>query len=222
MSQKEIPESEKKYFYTKDLTSLTKFLKTMLWILLCLYIISIISDIMQLNLLNSDPYSEEKAAANDTRQSIIGVSILVVYIITGITFLRWIYRANLNCHGFGASGMKFSPGWSIGYYFIPVLNLFRPYQAMKEIWKVSSNPEDWQNFPNSPLIRLWWMLWIISGYLGWCQIRFSFKVNTVELLKSSTIISIISNIIDILLCIVAISLISAIYLKQERLVKKQI
>ena len=32
---------------------------------------------------------------------------------------------------------RFSPGWSVGWWFIPALNLLRPYQVIKEIWRGS-------------------------------------------------------------------------------------
>ncbi len=146
--------SNQMYEYKKDPTSLSKFLIAMLWISFGIYILTVVSGFMELNLLK-DRYTREEAALNDIRELIVGLLYVVAYIVTAITFLRWIHRANLNCHGFGAEGMKFTPGWSIGYYFIPILNFFKPYQAMKEIWKVSTNPVGWKNVKGSPLLD-WW------------------------------------------------------------------
>jgi heme/copper-type cytochrome/quinol oxidase subunit 2 len=205
------------YAFTKDPTALTNFLRFMLWIYLGITIVSLVSDFMQMNLLNSAPFSQAEAEANDLRQRIITVFYLATFIVTGIVFLKWIYRANSNCHGFGAQNMKFSPGWSVGYYFIPFLNLYRPYQAMKEIWKVSKNPADWENEPGSPLLGWWWALWIISGILGQLSFRMSLRADTVGSLKESTIISIVSGLFDIPLCLVGVSMVSAIFLRQKRL-----
>ena len=207
------------YQYNNDPSSLTKFLKTMLWVFLGVNILSLISDFMQMTLLSAGSFSQAEAESNDVQQRIIGLVYLATFIVTGIAFLKWIYRANSNCHGFGAKGMKFSPGWSIGYYFIPILNLYRPYQAMKEIWKVSKNPGNWQEEIGSPLLGWWFALWLISGFLGQLSFRMTMQANTVSSLKESTTVSIISGIIDIPLCIVAISLISAIFSNQERLVR---
>jgi len=87
---------------------------------------------------------------------------MVAAISAEISFLVWVYRANLNCHGFGARSMQFSPGWSVGWYFIPFLNLYYPYQAMKEIWKASKNPQNWQRETGSGLVGWWWALRIMS------------------------------------------------------------
>lgn len=209
--------SNQKYEYNNSPTSLTRFLKTMLWISLGISIISLLSDFKQMNLL-SGSFSQAEAEFNDARQHIIGVIFLVASIVTGIAFLKWIYRANSNCRGFGAQGMKFTPGWSIGYYFIPISNLYAPYQAMKEIWKVSTNPADWQNEAGSSLLGLWWALWLSDGFCYQHALRMSLREDTVTSLQTS----ITASIIDIPLCIVAVSLISAIIAKQEKLVRKNV
>lgn len=54
--------------------------------------------------------------------SFIGIAIMVV-------FLCWVYRANYNCRQWGAAGMRFTPGWSVGWFFVPIMNLFRPLQV---------------------------------------------------------------------------------------------
>lgn len=221
---KSLPDERSKstFQYSQDPKFLTTFLKTMLWILLGVGILSLLSDFMQLNFLSAGSFTTIEAESNDTRQQIIGILYLVTFIITGITFLKWIYRANLNCHEFGAQGMKFSPGWSIGYYFIPILTIYKPYQAMKEIWKVSKNPTDWQNQKGSALLGWWWALWLTSNIFSWVSFRMSMKAQDPDSLMVSTLVSIFSNIIDIPSCIVAVSLVSAIYGMQERLVKKDL
>lgn len=210
------------YQYTTDPTSLTKFLITILWVWLGISVLSLLSDFMQMNLLSAGTFSQSEAEANDTRQQVIGILYLVAYIVTGISFLKWIHRANKNCHGFGAQGMEFTPGWSIGYYFIPFINLYKPYRAMKEIWKVSTNPPNWKNERGSPLLGWWWALWLISGFVDQASFRMSMRADTISSLKDSTTVSILSGILDIPLFIVAVSLVTAIYTKQEKLVKKHI
>jgi len=221
MTEIESAVSNHDYHYTKDPTTITKFLKTMLWISLGVVVLSLLSDLMQMNLLSAGYFSQAEAESNDIRQRIIGVLYLVAFIITGVTFLKWIYRANSNCHGFGVQGMKFTPGWSIGYYFIPILNFFKPYQAMKEIWKVSENPDDWQNKKGSSLLGWWWALWLLSNFMSHIAFRMTMQANSIASLQDSTTLSMIAGIVDIPSYLVAISLVSAIFAKQERLVRKR-
>jgi len=218
MTETDMTSGIQEYHYRNDPTSLTKFLKTILWVSLGLGLLSLLLDFMQMSLLSAGSFSRAAAEAHDSRQQFVGILCLFAFIITGFTFLKWIHRANSNCHGFGTQGMKFTPGWSIGYYFIPIINLYKPYQAMKEIWKVSTNPANWQNETGGAVLRWWWALWLISGFLGQAAFRMSLQADTISALQASTTVSIASGIINIPLYIVAVSLISAIFAKQEQLV----
>lgn len=134
-----------------DPTKLTQWLKLFLFVSIVIDAIALFSGVSQYQLLSDFKYgnylSEALATAaaesNDQRQQIIGWFQAGVTITTIILFVKWIYRASFNARALGAQNMKFTPGWSVGYYFIPFLNLWRPYQAMKEIWKASKNPTSW-------------------------------------------------------------------------------
>jgi hypothetical protein len=43
------------------------------------------------------------------------VAVITCVILVG----RWIYRTNANAHLF-SDGMTISPGWAVGWYFIPL------------------------------------------------------------------------------------------------------
>jgi len=219
--------------YIQDPSSLTKFLKVMLVVYFTMSFISLVSDIMQLELLNSFSFSQTQADENDTRQRVIGISYIVIFVITGIIFLKWIYRANVNCRGFidnlsrDETGLirkripEFTPGWSIGYYFVPFLNLYKPYKAMKEIFAISENPKNWYNIKvTDKTLIYWWALWLITKSLSQLSFRLSLKAATIEALQNSTTVSIISEILALILSVVCINLVSKVFSKQEKLVKK--
>jgi hypothetical protein len=205
------------YAYTKNPHSLTSFVVLMLWMNLGFDVVAIAGDVGQMSLL-SRQFTEAEAEANDLRQQLIGLGYLGVYLITAIAFLKWTHRACLNARGFGAHDMSFTPGWSVGWYFVPFLNLVRPYQAMKEIWQVSQDPQNWQLQQVSPILGWWWGLWITSNIAGQITMRSSMGAETIEQLQASTVISIAANAIGIPLCIVAIALVKSISQSQERLV----
>jgi hypothetical protein len=62
------------------------------------------------------------------------LALIACFVLVG----RWIYRTNANAHLLGGD-MTISPGWSVGWYFVPVANLFKPYEGMKETWFASHN-----------------------------------------------------------------------------------
>lgn len=70
-----------------------------------------------------------------------------------ITFCLWFHHAyrNVGCLG----GIPtYSPGWAAGSFFVPFLNLYRPYQIAKEIWLASMPIED--DRPGHLPVALWW------------------------------------------------------------------
>jgi hypothetical protein len=203
------------YAYTKDPKSLNKLLVFMLWVSLAMEIVALLGDFSQLSLLSRE-FTDVEADANDSRQMMIGGIYLLVFIVTGIVFLKWIHRANVNARGFGARGMTHTPGWAVGWFFIPIFSLFRPYQAMKELWKVSQDPTDWQTREGGALLSGWWALWIISNILG--QVTMRMNPDTIEKLKTLTTTSIVAEIIGVVLCIVAMAMVKTISRWQGELV----
>lgn len=176
-----MPQEDKGFINSE---SLTKWVKWFLYIQVAVAIVSLISGNMEYQLLsayeNGVYTSQEKAVAdgeaNDARQGIIGMVYLAVFIISGIMILKWIYRANYNARQLGAKDMKFTPGWSVGWYFIPIFTLWKPYQAMKEIWKASSNPDNWSEAKASSILPWWWFFWLANSFLGQAVMRMSESV----------------------------------------------
>ena len=70
-----------------------------------------------------------------------GLSMIAVFIATVVAFSMWIHRAYANLPALGnpKEGLEYSPRWAVGGFFIPIVNLFVPYRAVKEIW-VKSDP----------------------------------------------------------------------------------
>ena len=104
----------------------------------------------------------EGASAN-TEPSLVVVALTGAPLLTttGILVLTWIHRANYNARQLGAADLHFTPGWAIGWYFVPIAWFWKPYQAMTEIWRASRNPSDWRGETVSPLLPWWWVLWIV-------------------------------------------------------------
>jgi hypothetical protein len=98
-----------------------------------------------------------------TAYMLYGLFILVA-IVTGILCCFWVYRANKNLRALGHVHTDFTPGWAVGYFFVPVVNLWKPYQAVKEIWEKSGPPDA----PNdSGLVAFWWVCFVITGFANW-------------------------------------------------------
>ena len=194
----------------KDPTNLMAWIKYFLCFQVVLSFVAIGSNLMEYQLLtdfqNGVYFSQEMAVAdaeaNDMRQAVIAFSYLGVFIVSGILILKWIYQANQNARQLGAKDMAFSPGWSIGFYFIPIVSLWKPYQAMKEIWQASQNPSNWSEEKVSSILGIWWFFWIANSIAGQAAFRLSKRAEEISEIMNVNLVSQASEVISIPLALV--------------------
>lgn len=92
---------------------------------------------------------------------VVLLSILVM-VISGIISPKWIYRTNADAHAM-APGLPISPAWAVGWFFVPIALLFKPYQAMAQTWRVSTRQPGTRKGDEPTLVQQWWALWIIGN-----------------------------------------------------------
>ena len=102
--------------------------------------------------------------------------VIVILIVTGFIVLKWVYRANRNAHAF-AKGLQSDPPWAVGWFFVPVAWLWKPFQGMSETWRVSHDPVRWKSKFPPDLLRVWWGCWIVGSLLGTMSSRISFMAS---------------------------------------------
>lgn len=202
--------------------SLTKWVRRFLYIQIFVAIISLVSGNMEYKLLSdfeAGSYTSQAQAvadgeANDSRQRMIAIIYLVVFIISGFFILKWIYRANYNARQLAAKNMQFTSGWSIGWYFIPIFSLWKPYQAMKEIWNTSNLQNNWSNAKVSSILPWWWFFWLANNFLGQTVVRMSLRAEKIPELKSANLVYQASDVASIFLALVTMALVNGIYKAQ--------
>jgi hypothetical protein len=177
--------------------SLVKSLKLRSALVRCILIliitasaIAVLSDLQMVRFLTSiqagAKADEALGAAIDQRQLVIGLSQSFLTLICAITFLMWFYRAHKNLAAGGLVGLKYSPGWAVGGFFVPFLNLVRPLQVMKEVASGSAyladhaEGESWQADSASPLVGWWWGGLLLQGGISRVSARMMLKANEVD------------------------------------------
>ncbi len=121
-----------------------------------------------------------------------------------IMVAMWIYRAAHNARLVRPS-MQNSPAWAVGWYFIPVANLWKPYQAMSEIWRISCHPDSWKSVGAPVVMGWWWAGWLLSNMI-------SNGANRAATLATTDAIYTLSAVLSILACIA--SMVAALALRQ--------
>ena len=96
---------------------------------------------------------------------------ILLRVLTIIFFLIWLHRAFKNLPALGATNLEFSPGWAVGWWFIPFANLVKPYQVVRELWNSSDSDFDPDLFLSNTvgtasIIIWWWAFFIIGNVVG--------------------------------------------------------
>jgi hypothetical protein len=163
-----------------SLESSAKSVTILLWITIVILGTLIISGIIQFGLLiNIKNGNAANIYSWSTTSDNLDIMITGLYFLSGlitlIVFFVWFYRAHKNLRYANVPGIEHASGWTIGGFFVPILNLFRPYQMMAETWRGSaamSCTHDYQEFLQKPVnlrAALWWTLAIIAAvtsYIG--------------------------------------------------------
>jgi hypothetical protein len=209
----------RRYKFAVDPAALTKFLQGLLRanvVVACLALIADLGELVRVQLGQLTPY---QLASNDPMQGIVGLLQAGLGLVTGIVFLRWVYRAYKNIQGFGAEGLRFSPGWAVGYFFVPFLSLIRPAQVMSEIWRVSQDPKSWMQRRGSWLIGTWWALFLLYSVATQVSLELGLEGSTNDQWWLAAIFAILGDLFSVPLSIVALRLITEIYRHQMNLVE---
>ena len=148
---------------------------------------------------------------------------VLVFLTTAVLYCVWIYRANQNARALGASEMRFTPGWSVGWFFIPILYLIRPYQAVKEIYRASdpdAEPGAWKDVRVPRVLAWWWGLWILSTFMSQLEFRMSLNKNP-GIAALSPWAGAAASLVDIPTAILALMVVRAIHARQQEKARRR-
>ena len=120
----------------------------------------------------------------------------IVQVTTGlgslILFLAWFHRANANARAMGADGLMGSPGLSVAWFFIPIAFLFMPFMVVRDTWKASASPRDWQGQPTDPLLGFWWAAFLAPNIAATISFRI-WLIGDYDALDAIGVLDLISN-----------------------------
>jgi len=199
----------------------------LLWIILGLDIAMGVSSFFQLDLLyrmeTGLDYNDQEVNINDIREAVIGILYTVAYITSIITFIRWFRRAYFNLHQ-STDNVVFSEGWAAGAWFVPILNLFRPFQIMKELYTKTNKllieiAPDYDKKSNLFFVNFWWGLWVVSNLIANRETRSAFNADTIQEIITYTELSIATSFLGVPVALLAIKVIKD-YSQMEKILFK--
>lgn len=149
---------------TDNLQGLAGITRVFIWIVLVTAAISGLATIGWLVSYFTDTGSPLLLATAGFAQ----LAMVLVFLLSTVPFLIWVYRAHANLAKAGLTGLKHSPGWVIAGYLIPGLNFVMPFGAMRELHNRSAGePEEFGHVTVS-VVTSWWschigavIVWVI-------------------------------------------------------------
>lgn len=185
-----------------------------LWIYTALVALSSISDLSQYFLLKrieTGNFGMGEIDANDNRQRIIALTLLALNIGVAVVFIQWFRRAYYNLHQL-TNSLSHSEGWAAGAWFVPIMNLGRPFNIMREMMTVSENMLIRANLVQEKPKRrrsvgIWWTFWIGVSVLSDASARIQTKTESIAVLTNATLADAVFAILHIPLTIFTVRMI---------------
>lgn len=110
--------------------------------------------------------------AEDNYSAMNGVFSLIS-IATFVLLIIWTYRAHVTTSRLMPTHRKWSKGWSIGSWFIPIANFIITPLHLQETWRIARSPRNngvvdsnWRSLPSDSLLSAWWILYVIGLLLS--------------------------------------------------------
>lgn len=144
------------------------------------------------------------------RHGLLGTLMSLVIIGTVTLFMIWTYRASSNIHALGGQGIRFTPGWAVAWYLVPIANLWMPYQVMSEIWRFSRNPFGPRLETTSRLLQWRWLCWLSFLIGGSIHLRWAVPAHGLEEVFSAEPLSIAASVFAIISAGLALVLVKRI------------
>jgi len=141
---------------------------------------------------------------------------VLIFFTSAILYFVWVRRSYRNLSTLQSKPTEYSSAWVIGSYFVPILNLFRPYTIMKEIWFGSqpefsledeSDYELYQRRSSTTFLNIWWAVFLINGAANNISFRLSLKVDTAQKLLTGYWVEIIAMTTGIFVSLILIYLV---------------
>jgi len=118
------------------------------------------------------PFSQEQLVMIDYFIIAMGLIHTALFWMTVMFVARVTYRAMRNLHTIGSKFPEMSPAWAVGWYFIPIANLWQPAKGMSQIYNGTFAAVG-ETVPGESRIAIWWTCWLLGNIIANVAIRIS-------------------------------------------------
>jgi hypothetical protein len=118
----------------------------------------------------------------------IAIAQIVCAALVAALFVPWLHQARANLRALGIRRLRFGREWTYLAFAIPLLNAYRPYQVVSEVWRgsdpASMDPLGWQRLATSRLVLGWWLglvTWVAFELLSALLLRIAPGIQHIEI-----------------------------------------
>lgn len=160
----------------------------------------------------------QEAAIHDARLRGVEYLTLAAFAGTAVLWLAWLRLAYGNLALVGSKRSRFSRRGAVGYWFIPVVNLVRPFQVMKDLWLRSESMNDrdaYDQLPAPAFLSAWWGIFLADGGLAIAVASLVRQAGTPGDLIDATDLGILVNLVGPVAVLLAIRVVWGIDRRQQ-------
>lgn len=168
--------------------------------------------------------TEREVARQRVQWSSVFWSQLAIVVLSGIVFLRWFHRAYCNVAQLSLRGTNHATKWAVWGWFVPFLNLYRPYAIAREMWdKCISAGTSTQvaavATTNGSIVTFWWVSFVLAGALDRAAYQISARSESLDaaLLADYTLLA--SDIVSIFAAFIAMSFVRELAARHDRAIR---
>lgn len=107
----------------------------------------------------------------------------VIVPVTAAAFCVWMHAAYTRVRSV-APDARFTPNWAVGCWFVPVVNLWLPLIATRELWKLSRGGDRRLDAGRSADFAIWWcgrwVQWLTPVAISALAIAFPNQPNSAQ------------------------------------------
>lgn len=142
----------------RGLVRRTKALLVMLWVAIGLSAMNAVS-------FGADPETSggtdmPMSSREEALAGLVALIVTALSLAAPILWLLWQRHAQSNLVALGMRDLRFTPGWALGWWLIPLANLVMPYRTVKELLTRSAGASE---IP--PWFAAWWGCFVGSTLL---------------------------------------------------------
>jgi hypothetical protein len=157
--------------------------------------------------------SETDLAASEAFDALAGLLQMAALIVAAVLFIKWFRLAYVHVTSITGRATAHSSRWAIWGFFVPLLNLIRPQNIMREIWDTAevkwleADPRVAGRSLPADSVNLWWGFFLGSMILSNVAARRLFRATTAEQTLNATILYMLADGVDVVAAALAILLV---------------